>query len=72
MKKFIITLSDNKEYELSIGGDAQNIGKPLNHPEYIGAAVNIARSGFCIDTKAKEPVIIAPSQIVSVKIVNEN
>lgn len=73
MKKFIITLVDNKEYELpvSTGNANMSIGKPLNHPENIGAALTIASRGFCIDTKAANPVIIAPSQIASVKLVNE-
>ena len=73
MRKYLeITTIDPtaKTYLIELGGQ-HDIGRPLNHPEFIGAAVNVARSGFCIDPKAKEPVIIAPSQIKSVQIIQQ-
>ena len=64
-----ITTLDDKVYLVPMKKDLSIIGKPLNHPEHIGHAVNIARSGFCIDNDAKEPIIVPPSQIKSVQLI---
>jgi hypothetical protein len=70
-KKLLITLINNDQHRIELGGSSLSIGQPLNSPENLGAAVNVARSGFCIDPKAPEPEIVPPSQIKSVKLILE-
>ena len=70
MKKFLkITTIDGTEHLMPFQN--QKLGEALNSPNNIGLAVNVARSGFCLDEKATEPVIIAPSQIKSVQLIQK-
>lgn len=70
MKKlFLITLVDGNEYRIELGEPRDKIIRALNHPEHLGAAINIARSGFCVDPKATMPRIIAPAMIKTVDII---
>lgn len=68
MKKYArITLTDGKEVDFYIAEKA--FGEKLNTDPNIGYAITIARNGFCVDKSDEEPVVIAPSQIKSVKLI---
>lgn len=71
MKKnyFKITTVDGKEFLQPILNTL--VGQPLNSMETMGAAIQIARSGFVLDPTSPQPEIVAPSQIVSVKIISQ-
>ena len=71
MKKIKITLVNGDIEHIALTADKHEIGKPLNHPEYIGLAVLVGHKGFCIDPKAPQPVIVPPSQIKSIQLIDE-
>ena len=70
-KLIAITLVDGSQHQIELAPTPNTIGQPLNSLNNIGQALRVANTGFCIDPNAAEPVLVPPSQIKSVKLIQE-